>query len=242
MKDQWNDVDEYLKRTVVGPDEALEQAVRATADAGMPAIEVTAAQGKLLMLLAQIQGAEKVLEIGTLGGFSTIWLARGIAADGRIISCEFEPRHAEVARANLERAGLSGKVDIRVGAALDTLPRLTGEAPFDLFFIDADKANNPNYLEWAVKLSRPGSVIVLDNVVRGGSIRDGAVADDSSGASGSSGAAGVAGAGAGSVEDEDIRGTREALELLGSHPRLDATAIQTVGAKGWDGFAIAVVR
>ncbi|GAB3519165.1 O-methyltransferase [Arthrobacter monumenti] len=237
MKDQWNDVDEYLKRTVVGPDEALEQAVRATADAGMPAIEVTAAQGKLLMLLAQIQGARKVLEIGTLGGFSTIWMARGIPADGRIISCEFEPRHAEVARANLERAGLSDKVDIRVGAALDTLPALTDEAPFDLFFIDADKANNPNYLEWAVKLSRPGSVIVLDNVVRGGSIRDGVVAEETSGSGGAAG-----GAGAGSVEDADIRGTREALELLGSHPRLDSTAIQTVGAKGWDGFAIAVVR
>ncbi|WP_026535591.1 O-methyltransferase [Arthrobacter sp. H14] len=237
MKDQWNDVDEYLKRTVVGPDDALEQAVRATADAGMPAIEVTAAQGKLLMLLAQIQGARKVLEIGTLGGFSTIWMARGIPGDGRIVSCEFEPRHAEVALANLERAGLSDKVDIRVGAALDTLPTLAGEAPFDLFFIDADKANNPNYLEWAVKLSRPGSVIVLDNVVRGGSIRDGAVAEDASETGGAAG-----GAGAGSVEDEDIRGTREALELLGSHPRLDATAIQTVGAKGWDGFAIAVVR
>lgn len=232
MNQQWNDVDEYLKRTVVGPDEALQLAVEATADAGMPAIEVTAAQGKFLMLLAQIQGTVKVLEIGTLGGFSTIWLARGIPVDGRVISCEFEPRHADVARANLERAGVSEKVDIRVGAALDILPDLEVEAPFDLFFIDADKANNPKYLEWAVRLARPGSVIVLDNVVRGGSVLEGAVADDGSGGNVT----------AGTVEDEDIRGTREALELLGSHPQLDATAIQTVGGKGWDGFAIAVVR
>ncbi|WP_026820906.1 O-methyltransferase [Arthrobacter castelli] len=228
MKDQWNDVDRYLKDTVVGPDEALEQAIGATTEAGMPAIEVTAAQGKLLMLLARIRGARKVLEIGTLGGFSTIWLARGMDDDGRVISCEYEPRHAEVAQRNLERAGVSAKVDIRVGAALDTLDGLKDEAPFDLFFIDADKANNPKYLEWAVKLSRPGSVIVLDNVVRGGSVRDGAVAEGT-------------GASGGTVEDEDIRGTREALELLGSHPNLDSTAIQTVGAKGWDGFALAVV-
>lgn len=228
MNEQWNAVEDYLKRTVVGPDEALEEAIRATSEAHMPAIEVTAAQGKFLMLLARIRGARKVLEIGTLGGFSTIWLARGMDDDGRVITCEYEPRHAEVARRNLERAGISDKVDIRVGAALDTLAQLKDEAPFDLFFIDADKANNPKYLDWAVKLSRPGSVIVLDNVVRGGSVHDGAVADGS-------------GASAGSVEDEDIRGTREALELLGSHPNLDSTAIQTVGTKGWDGFALAVV-
>lgn len=231
MNDQWNAVDDYLKRTVVGPDEALEGAIRATSEAGMPAIEVTAAQGKFLMLLARIRGAKKVLEIGTLGGFSTIWLARGMDDDGRVISCEYESGHAEVARRNLERAGVSSKVDIRVGAALDTLAQLKDEAPFDLFFIDADKANNPKYLQWAVELSQPGSVIVLDNVVRGGSVHDGAVADDAAGA----------GARAGTVEDEDIRGTREALELLGSHPKLDSTAIQTVGPKGWDGFALAVV-
>jgi predicted O-methyltransferase YrrM len=228
VNEQWNAVDDYLKRTVVGPDEALEEAIRTASEAGMPSIEVTAAQGKFLMLLARIRGARKVLEIGTLGGFSTIWLARGVGEDGQVISCEYEPRHAEVARRNLERAGVSGKVDIRVGAALDTLAQLNDEAPFDLFFIDADKANNPKYLDWAVKLSRPGSVIVLDNVVRGGSVHDGAVAEESRPP-------------AGSVEDEDIRGTREALELLGSHPNLDSTAIQTVGPKGWDGFALAVV-
>lgn len=227
--EEWDEVDDYLKRTVVGPDEALEEAIHATSEAGLPPIEVTASQGKFLMLLARINGARKVLEIGTLGGFSTIWLARGIPGDGRVISCEYEARHAEVARQNLERAGVSQKVDIRVGPALDTLPQLADEAPFELFFIDADKVNNPNYLEWAVKLSRPGSVIVLDNVVRGGSVRDGAVAEADE--SGSSGAA----------QDEDVRGTRAALELLGSHPHLDATAIQTVGAKGWDGFALAVV-
>lgn len=211
----WNDVEAYLSSTVVGPDEALQAAVRATAEAGMPAIEVTAAQGKFLMLLARIRGARRVLEIGTLGGFSTIWLARGLPDDGEIITCEYEPRHAEVARRNLERAGVAGKVSIRIGAALDTLPTLDGE--FDLVFLDADKANNPNYLDWALRLSRSGTVIVVDNVVRGGSVLD---ADG----------------------DEDIRGTRGALELLGSDPRLDATALQTVGTKGWDGFALAVVR
>lgn len=211
----WAEVDRYLNRTVVQPDDALLAAVENTRSAGMPAIEVTAGQGKFLMLLARIQGAQRVLEIGTLGGFSTIWLARGLPDDGTVDSCEYEPAHAEVARRNLEAAGVGHKVTVHVGAALETLPALTG--PYDLFFIDADKANNPNYVEWAVKLSRPGSVIVLDNVVRGGTVLDG-------------------------DGDDDVRGTRKALEILGSHPRLEATALQTVGSKDWDGIAVAIVN
>lgn len=212
---QFNAVDDYLTAAVVKPDDALRAAVRTTAEAGLPAIEVTAGQGKLLMLLARISGARRVLEVGTLGGFSTIWLARGLPADGEVVTCEYEPRHAEVARANLERAGVGHKVTIRIGAALDTLPTLAG--PFDLVFLDADKVNNPNYLDWAVRLSRPGTVIVVDNVVRAGGVLD----EDG---------------------EPDIQGTRGALELLGSSPALDATALQTVGRKGWDGFALAVVR
>lgn len=210
----WAEVDGFLNRTVVKPDDALLAAVENTRAAGMPAIEVTAGQGKLLMLLARIHGARRVLEIGTLGGFSTIWLARGIPEDGTVDTCEYEPAHAEVARRNLEAAGVGHKVTVHVGAALETLPTLTG--PYDLFFIDADKANNPHYLEWAVKLSRPGSVIVLDNVVRGGAVLD-------------------------EGGDEDIRGIRKALEILGTHPRLEATALQTVGSKNWDGLALAIV-
>lgn len=210
----WSDVERYLVDTVVHPDGALVNAVEATADAGMPAIEVTPTQGKFLMLLAKIAGARRVLEIGTLGGFSTIWLARGIPDDGTIDTCEYEQAHADVARRNLDLAGVGSKVTIHVGAALDTLPTLAG--PYDLFFIDADKVNNPRYLDWAIRLSRPGSVIVLDNVVRGGSVLE---ADG----------------------DEAVQGTRGALELLGSHPQLEATALQTVGSKDWDGLALAVV-
>ncbi|MCC3289416.1 MULTISPECIES: O-methyltransferase [unclassified Arthrobacter] len=213
---QWEQVEEYLSSRVVRPDDQLKAIIAATGAAGLPAIEVTAAQGKFLMLLARISGARRILEIGTLGGFSTAWLARALPDDGELITCEYEPRHAEVARANLAAAGLLDRVTIRVGAALDTLPDLAEAEPFDLFFIDADKVNNPAYLEWAVKLSRPGSVIVLDNVVRGGSVLD-------------------------PGGDEAVQGTRAAVDILGSHPRLDATALQTVGSKGWDGFALAVV-
>lgn len=210
----WAEVDAYLNSTVIQPDGALRAAVENSRAAGMPAIEVTAGQGKLLMLLARIHQARRVLEIGTLAGFSTIWLARGLPDDGTVDTCEYEPAHADLARRNLETAGVGHKVTVHVGAALETLSGLTG--PYDLFFIDADKANNPNYLEWALKLSRPGSVIVLDNVVRGGAVLD----EDG---------------------DDDVRGIRKALELLGNHPRLDATALQTVGSKDWDGLAIAVV-
>lgn len=213
---EWAEVDSYLTGVVVRPDAALVAAVEDAAAAGLPPIEVSPGQGKFLMLLAQLAGARRILEIGTLGGFSTSWLARGLPADGSMVTCEYVPLHAEVARKNLDRAGVGNLVDIRVGAALDTLPGLEGSEPFDLVFIDADKENNPAYLEWAIRLSRPGTVIVLDNVVRYGGVLD-------------------------AGGDSAIQGTRAALELMGSHPRLESTALQTVGAKGWDGFALAIV-
>ncbi|MBE8475675.1 O-methyltransferase [Streptomyces justiciae] len=216
---RWDAVDAYFATHLAPDDEALEAALRDSEAAGLPPIAVTAAQGKLLELLAQIQGARRILEVGTLGGYSTIRMARALPADGRLISLEYSPRHAEVAARNIARAGLDKVVEIRVGAALDSLPRLADEnpAPFDLVFIDADKENNPHYVEWALKLTRAGSLIIVDNVVRGGRVAD--TADT----------------------DPDVIGTRAAIELLGSHPRLTATAIQTVGAKGYDGFALARV-
>lgn len=209
------DVDAYLDRTVGGDDSASTAALAASAEAGLPAIAVSAQQGRFLNLLATAIGAKRILEVGTLGGYSTIWLARAVGADGAVVTCEYEPKHAAVARANLDRAGLGERVQILVGAALETLPQVTG-APFDLFFIDADKANNAAYVEWAIRLSRPGSVIVVDNVIRDGRIL--------------------------APQDDDTRGACTALELLGEHPRLDAAALQTVGVKGWDGFAMAVVK
>jgi predicted O-methyltransferase YrrM len=223
-EENWLAVDRFLTDTLVGEDDVLTAAKEASSKGGLPQIEVSAPQGKLLMLLAKLTGARKVLEIGTLGAYSTTWLARGLPEDGEIITCEFEPKHAEVAQKNLERAGLAAKVSIQVGAALDTLPRLAadGAGPFDLVFIDADKVNNANYVEWALKLTRPGSLIVLDNVVRGGSVLDSGQGDDDDAAA--------------------VRGTRAALELLGSDERLEATAVQTLGSKGWDGFALARVK
>lgn len=191
-------------------------ALQASDAAGLPAIAVSAQQGRFLNLLATAIGATRILEIGTLGGYSTIWLARAVGPGGTVVTLEYEPAHAEVARANVERAGVADRVQVLVGAALDTLPALAGQR-FDLTFIDADKENNTAYLKWAVELSRPGSVIVVDNV-----IRDGAIMDPDS-------------------PDVTARGSREVLELLGAHPRLRAAAIQTVGVKGWDGFAMAVV-
>lgn len=215
----WDDIDAYFTSHLAPEDEALRSAVRDSEAADLPPAAVTAPQGKLLHLLAQIQGARTVLELGTLGGYSTIWLARALPADGRLVSLEYDPKHAEVASRNLARAGLDKVVEIRVGAALDSLPRLADEnpPPFDLVFIDADKGNNPHYVEWALKLTGPGSLIVVDNVVR-----NGRVADPDNPA-------------------PDVRGTRTALELIGGHPRLSATAIQTVGSKGYDGFALARV-
>ncbi|GAA2035724.1 O-methyltransferase [Agromyces tropicus] len=212
-------VDRYLVDTLVGDDADLAQGLADAAAAGLPAIEVTPLGGKLLHLLARMAGAKRVLEVGTLGGYSTTWLARGIPDDGRVVTLELEPHHAEVARANLERAGVSEKVEIVVGRAVDSLPKLAerGDAPFDLVFIDADKESNATYLDWAVRLGRPGTVIVVDNVGRAGEVANPGTTDPM------------------------VQGTRRALELLGSDPRLDATALQTVGAKGWDGVALAIV-
>jgi len=222
---QWTDVDDYICDLLVSSDPVLDDALADSASAGLPAITVTPAQGKLLALLVQTCSARTILEVGTLGGYSTIWLARamaaqGMAGGGRLITLESEPRHAEVARANLARAGLSDVVDVRVGAALDSLPQLAAEdvGPFDLTFIDADKVNNAKYFNWALRLSRPGSVIVVDNVVRGGAITDAASTDPAT------------------------SGTRRLIEVMGTEPRVNATVIQTVGSKGYDGFALAVVN
>ncbi|WP_030181484.1 O-methyltransferase [Streptomyces violaceorubidus] len=215
----WDDVDAYFATHLAPDDDALAAARRESDAAGLPPVSVTATQGKLLQLLARIQGARTVLEIGTLGGYSTIWLARALPADGRLVTLEYSARHAEVATRNIARAGLDALVDVRVGPALESLPKLADEnpPPFDLVFIDADKGNNPRYLEWALRLTSTGSLIVVDNVVRGGRVAD---ADDTG---------------------DDVRGTRAAIELIGAHPRLSGTAVQTVGAKGYDGFALARV-
>jgi predicted O-methyltransferase YrrM len=219
-QDLWTSVDRYLTDTLVHPDDALNHAVEANTHAGLPAIDVAPNQGKLLHLLARIQGASRILEVGTLGGYSTIWLARALPPNGRLITLELDPTHATVAAQNIHRAGLSSLVDIRVGSALESLTRLHADKtdPFDLIFLDADKPNNPVYLEWALKLSRPGTLIIGDNVIRDGEILDATSTDAS------------------------VVGTRTFLERLGSHPRLDATALQTVGSKGYDGFAFAIVK
>ena len=213
-------MDAYLAAIVHADDEVLRNALSRSEAAGLPDIQVSAPQGKLLMLLARMCGARRILEIGTLGGYSTIWLARALPAEGRLVSLEIDPLHAEVARANLAGAALRAAVEVRVGRALDTLPELArdGAAPFDLVFIDADKASNAEYLDWAVRLSRPGAVIVIDNVVRGGRILDE------------------------SSDDPSIVGTRRLFEMIRADSRLDATVLQTVGVKGYDGFVIAVVN
>ncbi len=218
-QERWTAVDQYITQTIAHTDAALEAAVAANAAAGLPAIDVAPNQGKLLHLLALATHAKRILEVGTLGGYSTIWLARALPADGRVVTLEVEPKHAEVARRNLDRAGVGEKGEIRVGPAAVSLEQLVRERaePFDLIFIDADKPSNPVYLTWALKLSRRGSVIVIDNVVR-----EGAVADASS-------------------TDPAILGTRAMFEMLAAEPRLTATVMQTVGSKGHDGFAIAVV-
>ncbi|MEU3828799.1 methyltransferase [Streptomyces sp. SID486] len=215
----WDDVDDYLISNLSPDDDALRAALRESEAAGLPGISVTAAQGKFLQLLAQLQGARNVLEIGTLGGYSTIWMARALPEDGRLISLEYNARHADVATRNIARAGLDRIVEVRVGPALESLPKLADEnpAPFDLVFIDADKANQRHYVEWALRLTRGGSLIVVDNVVRGGRVAD---ADSA---------------------EPDVVGTRAAIELIAGHPRLSGTALQTVGSKGYDGFALARV-
>ncbi|MGC1907302.1 MAG: O-methyltransferase [Candidatus Acidiferrum sp.] len=215
-KEIWAAVDEYFGKHLLTPDKALDEALASSTANGLPAIAVSPLQGKQLLLLAQMQNARNVLEIGTLGGYSTIWLARALPADGHLVTLEFSPKHAEVAQANIARAELSQLVEIRVGPALESLPRLAAEkkGPFDFIFIDADKDNNPGYFEWALKLSRPGTVILVDNVVR-----DGAVADDEN-------------------ADPSIAGIRRMHEMLAKNPHVAATAIQTVGVKGYDGFTL----
>jgi len=218
-QDTWTAVDRYIADQLVSPDAALDAALESSAAAGLPAINVSPNQGKFLHLLARIQGARSILEIGTLGGYSTIWLARALPADGRLITLEAEPEHVMVARANIARAGLDGIVDVRLGRALDTLPQLAAEGagPFDLIFIDADKPSNPDYFAWALRFARRGSVIVIDNVVREGAVIDAA------------------------SRDESVQGVRRLNEMLAAEPRVSATAIQTVGSKGYDGFALALV-
>lgn len=211
----WNGVDDYIGERLLGEDQALIAALAANTRAGLPQIDVSPPQGKMLHLFARMAGAQRILEIGTLGGYSTIWLARALPAGGRLVTIEVDAHHAEVARENLRRAGVDAFVEIMVGAALDVLPSLSG--PFDLVFIDADKQSNAAYVEHALRLSRPGTVIIVDNVVREGQILDEASADPR------------------------VTGTRALFDYVASEPRLSATAVQTVGSKKWDGFLLAVV-
>jgi predicted O-methyltransferase YrrM len=214
-QEQWAAVDRYFIDALIPPDPALDAALKSSAAAGLPPINVSPTQGKLLHLLARMVAARRILEIGTLGGYSTIWLARALQREGKLVTLEADPRHAEIARANFAAAGLSGLIDLRVGCAIDTLPRLTG--PFDLIFIDADKPSTADYFQWSLKLSRLGTVIVVDNVVRTGKVIDAGTSDPT------------------------IQGIRRFNEMLAREKRVLATAIQTVGSKGYDGFAIAVV-
>lgn len=216
----WVAVDNYIDDILVGADSALEAALADSARAGLPAISVSPSQGKLLFVLAKAVGARRILELGTLGGYSGIWLARALPAGGRLVTIEAEPKHAGVARGNFERAAVLDRIDMRVGKALDILPRLTneGEAPFDFVFIDADKINYAAYLDWSIRLCRSGALILADNVVRGGAVTDPA------------------------SDDPLVQGTRRFMAAVAADPRVSATAIQTVGAKGHDGFAMAIVN
>lgn len=219
-QDTWNAVDDYLTDTLVRPDAVLDAALRDSEAAGLPAISVSSAQGKFLNLLARVQGARNILEIGTLGGYSAIWLARALPpGGGRLITLEVDAKHVEIARANLARAGFANIAQVRLGRAIDTLPELEreGAGPFDFVFIDADKPSNPEYFAWALKLSRRGTVIVVDNVIRNGAVAD-----------------------AGSA-DAAVRGVRRLNLMMAAEKRVSATAIQTVGSKGYDGFAVALV-
>jgi predicted O-methyltransferase YrrM len=214
----WTEVDRYFDR-LIPPDLAFEAALAANRKADLPAIDVTPLQGRFLELLVRISGAHRVLEIGTLGGYSTLWLARSLPKGGQVITLELEPRHAEIARANSQNAGMSDRVDLRIGRAADLLQALVAgnAAPFDLIFIDADKASYPEYLDWSLKLSRPGTVIVADNVVRDGKV----IEPDNL--------------------DPNIQGVRRFTDLVAAEPRLSSTVLQTVGSKGYDGFALAIV-
>lgn len=220
MQDLWKAVDGYITEMLISKDPVLDAAMRDSVAAGLPQINVTPTQGRFLHLMARVQGAHRILEIGTLGGYSSIWLGRALPDDGKLITLESEPKHADVARKNIARAGLSGVVQIRLGRALDTLPQLQaeGRGPFDLFFIDADKQNIPEYFTWALKLSRPGSLIIVDNVIRNGAVIESRSSDPS------------------------VQGVRRFNELLATETRVVATELQTVGSKGYDGFAIALVK
>ncbi|AUO14052.1 O-methyltransferase [Priestia megaterium] len=216
----WNEVDLYMNDKLIQPDPVLDEVLKANQEAGLPAIDVSPSQGKFLHLLASLKGAKRILEIGTLGGYSTIWLARALPKDGQLITLELNAHHAEVARANLKRAGVSHLVEVIVGPGLDTLAVLKdrGTEPFDLIFIDADKPNNSNYLKWALELSKRGSTIICDNVVRQGHV----VNSES--------------------EDENVKGIRQFMNALAQEKRISATAIQTVGSKGYDGFIVGIVE
>lgn len=218
MSGGWHAVDDYIAGKLLGEDDALAAALANNAAKGLPPIDVSEPQGKMLFLLAQMAGAKRILEVGTLGGYSTIWLARALPADGSLVTLELEAHHAAVARENFDRAGVSDRIDIRVGAAADSLAAMNPDAPFDFVFIDADKQSNALYVNEAIRLGRSGMTIIVDNVVR-----EGGVIDTNSG-------------------DERIEGTRALFDMLSADPQLDATAIQTVGSKGWDGFVLARVR
>ena len=215
----WSNVDDYLSDLLVKPDSALEQALTTSTAAGLPEISVTPNQGKLLHLMARAQGAQNILEVGTLGGYSTIWLARALPPGGRLITLEYDPKHAAIAQTNILNAGLADRVDIRVGRAIETLPQLAAEnrGPFDFVFIDADKPSTADYFAWALRLTRLGSLIIVDNVVRKGAVVDAA------------------------SDDANVQGVRRFLEMAAAEPRVEVTAIQTVGSKGYDGFALALV-
>lgn len=215
--DAWTRVDHYLTETLVDQDAALDAALAEQGRAGLPAIEVAPVNAKFLHLLSRIAGARRILEIGTLGGYSTIWLARAVSSGGTVVTIEAEPVNASIARDNLDRAGVGDRVDVRVGRAADVLPTLAGGDPFDLVFIDADKESNTVYLDWAARLGRPGTVVVVDNIGRSGQVAD--PHDTTS----------------------QVVGTRRGLEMLRDDPRFDATALQTLDRKGWDGIALAVV-
>ena len=218
-QEQWNTVDQYFDGLFAPPDAVLEAALAATAEAGLPAINVSPTQGKLLHILAKTHNARKILEIGTLAGYSTIWLARALPSDGKLVTLEIDPKHAAVARANIARAGLDSQVDVIVGKAIESLPQLdsNGAGPFDLVFIDADKVSTPDYLAWAMRLTKPGSLIIIDNVVRSGQVANPA------------------------STDPNVQGVQKALSMLAQDKRIVATALQTVGSKGFDGFALALV-
>lgn len=216
----WTKVDRYIEEMLVHSDSALDAALKASAEGGLPAIQVSAAQGKMLQVLAQAMGARRILEIGTLGGYSTIWLARALPADGRLVTLEVNPRHAEVARSNIARAGLDKLVEVRLGPALETLQQMAGQnlKPFDFIFIDADKPGYAEYFAWSLKLSRQGALIIADNVIREAKVIDA------------------------NSEDANVQGIRRFNEAIKAEPRVSATAIQMVGSKKYDGMAIAVVR